>query len=345
MRGFYRTHYDCHETGQKKLAATTHFEATEARRAFPCWDEPALKATFSIQVSAPKNCTALSNMPMVEETQDAEEPDEYRVCHFEKTPIMSTYLVAFVVGEFECIETNEMDVAVRVWTPVGKSEQGQFALETSSKALKFYTELFGIPYPLPKYDSIAIPDFEMVAMENWGLAIYRDSALLVDKANTSSATKQFVAKIVTHETSHLWFGNLVTMEWWTHLWLKEGFASFMQNLCSDKLHPEFDLWTQFAGDVMIPALGLDALQNSHPIEVQVNDPDEVSEIFDEISYSKGASIIRMLHNYIGKEAFRFVTKQRKKALQSELQNLLYNKNTDETSVVSNGPLPRSILDA
>ena len=308
MRGFYRSQYVCHKTGSKKFAATTHFEATDARRAFPCWDEPSLKATFSIKVSAAKNCTVLSNMPLTKETEDDEGPDAYRVCHFDKTPLMSTYLVAFIVGEFECVESQTKDVMVRVWTLKGKSEQGQFALETASKALDFYAELFGIPYPLPKYDCIAIPDFEMVAMENWGLAIYRDSALLVDPMNTSGATKQYVAIIVCHETAHLWFGNLVTMEWWTHLWLKEGFASFMENFCTDILYPEFDLWTQFARDVMIPALDLDALQNSHPIEVQVGHPEEVQEIYDDISYYKGASIIRMLHNYIGNEAFRFAAK-------------------------------------
>jgi len=218
---------------------------------------------------------------------------------------MSTYLVAFIVGEFEAVEATTPDgILVRVWTPMGKTKQGQFALDTSVKSITYYKEFFGVSYPLPKYDCIAIADFQMGAMENWGLVTFRETAVLVDPTNTSQKTKQWVAIVVTHEMAHQWFGNLVTMEWWTHLWLNEGFASFMENTCTADLYPHFDIWTQFVSDTMIQALELDALKNSHAIEVEVGHPAEVDEIFDNISYNKGASVIRMLHNFIGNEAFK-----------------------------------------
>lgn len=221
---------------------------------------------------------------MIEETKDEENPIAYRVCHFDKSPKMSTYLVAFIVGEFEAVEGKSKDgVLVRVYTPMGKTEQGKFALETSIKAITYYKDFFGVAYPLPKYDCIAIADFQMGAMENWGLVTFRETAVLVDPKNTSAQTKQWVAIVVTHEMAHQWFGNLVTMEWWTHLWLNEGFASFMENTCTNDLFPEMDIWTQFVSDTLIPALELDALKNSHPIEVEVGHPSEVEEIFDNIS--------------------------------------------------------------
>ncbi len=209
MKGFYRSKY-VHE-GETRYAATTQFEATDARRCFPCWDEPALKATFSLNVSAPKNRVVLSNMPCIDETKDEEDPIAYRVCHFDKSPIMSTYLVAIIVGEFEACETKSKEgIMVRVWTQVGKTEQGQFSLECSSRAITYYKDFFGVEYPLPKYDCIAIADFQMGAMENWGLVTFRESAVLVDPANTSANTKQWVTIVVTHEMAHQWFGECLT---------------------------------------------------------------------------------------------------------------------------------------
>ena len=260
---------------------------------------------------------------MIKETEDEEDPSAYRVCHFDKSPLMSTYLVAFIVGEFEAVEgKSKDDILVRVYTPMGKTEQGKFALETSIRAITYYKDFFGVSYPLPKYDCIAIADFQMGAMENWGLVTFRESAVLVDPKNTSAKTKQWVAIVVTHEMAHQWFGNLVTMEWWTHLWLNEGFASFMENTCTNDLFPEMDIWTQFVSDTLIPALELDALKNSHPIEVEVGHPSEVDEIFDNISYNKGASVIRMLHSFIGDEAFKagmkhYLTKFQYKNTQTE----------------------------
>lgn len=224
---------------------------------------------------------------------------------FETTPKMSTYLVAVVIGEFDYIEDKTSDgVLVRVYTPKGKKEQGQFALEVATKVLPYYHNYFEISYPLPKMDLIAIADFSAGAMENWGLVTYRETCLLVDPQNTATVRKQWIALVVGHELAHQWFGNLVTMEWWDDLWLNEGYASFVEFLCVAYLFPEYDIWTQFVTDIHIKALELDALRNSHPIQVPVGHPSEIGEIFDDISYCKGASVLRMLHSYIGDADFR-----------------------------------------
>ncbi|KYN42922.1 Puromycin-sensitive aminopeptidase [Trachymyrmex septentrionalis] len=300
MKGFYRSKYSG-EDGTVEYAAVTQFEPTDARRCFPCWDEPALKATFDITLKVPIGLTALSNMPLKSKVTNG----NCETLTFERTPIMSTYLVAVVVGDFDYIEDMSSDgVLVRVYVPKSKKEQGQFALEVATKVLPYYKTYFGIAYPLPKIDLIAIADFSSGAMENWGLVTYRETCLLVDPQNTSAVRKQWIALIVAHELAHQWFGNLVTMEWWTHLWLNEGYASFVEFLCVAHLFPEYDIWTQFVTDTYIRALELDALKNSHPIEVPVGHPSEIDEIFDDISYHKGASVIRMLHAYIGDDDFR-----------------------------------------
>uniref|UniRef100_U3KGK1 Aminopeptidase n=1 Tax=Ficedula albicollis TaxID=59894 RepID=U3KGK1_FICAL len=240
------------------------FKATDARRAFPCWDEPAIKATFDISLVVPKDRVALSNM------------------------------VSFKFSIFH----SSLAVLVRIYTPVGKAEQGRFALEVAAKTLPFYKDYFNVPYPLPKIDLIAIADFAA------GKVTRFITALLIDPKNSCSSSRQWVALVVGHELAHQWFGNLVTMEWWTHLWLNEGFASWIEYLCVDHCFPEYDIWTQFVSADYTRAQELDALDNSHPIEVSVGHPSEVDEIFDAISYSKGASVIRMLHDYIGDEDFR-----------------------------------------
>ncbi|XP_073968531.1 puromycin-sensitive aminopeptidase [Rhodnius prolixus] len=300
MKGFYRSNISSAD-GEQIYAAVTQFEPTDARRCFPCWDEPAIKAVFEVTVSAPKDKVALSNMPVASESIDGDN----RVVRFAPTPIMSTYLVAVVVGDFDHVEDKSEDgVLVRVYTPVGVKDQGRFALYVATKVLPFYKEYFQIAYPLPKIDLVAIADFSAGAMENWGLVTYRQSCLLVDTENTSASRKQWIAIVVGHELAHQWFGNLVTMEWWTHLWLNEGYATFVENLCVAHLFPEYDIWTQFVSDMYIRALELDCLKNSHPIEVPVGHPSEIDEIFDDISYNKGASVIRMLHRYIGDNDFR-----------------------------------------
>lgn len=301
LKGLYRSKYTSHDTNEERYCAVTQFEACDAHRCFPCWDDPAIKATFDITLSVPKNRVALSNMPVKHEEDLS---DGNRLVKFETTPIMSTYLVAIVVGEFDFIEDfTPKGIKVRVYTPVGKQAQGQFALEVAVKVLPYYEEYFNMPYPLPKMDLIAIGSFAAGAMENWGLVTYRETCLLVDQLMTSTQRKQWIALVVAHELAHQWFGNLVTMEWWTHLWLNEGYATFVEFLCVASLFPEYDMWTQFVTETWSPALKLDALKNSHPIEVPVGHPLEVDEIFDDISYSKGASVIRMLHRYIGDSDF------------------------------------------
>ncbi|XP_008559136.1 puromycin-sensitive aminopeptidase isoform X1 [Microplitis demolitor] len=301
MKGLYRSKY--HGGKSNESAAVTYLCPTSARRVFPCWDEPKIKATFSLKIVVPlsKRLVALSNMPV----EKVEKKGELEILKFQKTPVMSTYLVAVVIGEFDYLEDKTVDgTVVRVYTPKSKQEQGRFALEVATKVLPYYNKYFGISYPLPKMDLIAIADFSAGAMENWGLVTYRETCLLVDPQNTSAASKQWIALVVGHELAHQWFGNLVTMEWWTHLWLNEGYASFVEFLCVAHLFPEYDIWTQFVTDTHIKALELDGLKNSHPIEVPVGHPTEIDEIFDDISYNKGASVIRMLHSYIGDEDFR-----------------------------------------
>lgn len=303
LRGFYWVKFKG-QNGEDRFGGVTHFEATDARRAFPCWDEPALKACFDLTLIVPKDLTALSNTNIVSEADWPEDPSLHAIT-FATTPKMSTYLVAFVLGEYDYIEGTSQDgVVVRIYAPKGKQEQGKYALEVATRALPYYKDYFGIAYPLPKMDLIAVPDLAAAAMENWGLITHRESALLVDELNTSAERKQNIALTVTHEIAHQWFGNLVTMEWWTHLWLNEGFASFIEFLSVDHLFPKYHIWTQFATDSYAQAMELDALQNSHPIEVPVRHPSEIDEIFDDISYHKGASVIRMLHNYIGDDKFR-----------------------------------------
>ncbi len=304
MRGFYRSKYTIGQGKNQKEhhMATTQFEATDARRAFPCFDEPAHKATFHVSLVVPKGKTAISNTLPV---SVMEHSTGLEVVKFAPTPKMSTYLLAFIVGDFEYLESKtKRGVRVRVYTTPGKKFQATFALECAVKTLDFYEEYFDIKYPLPVLDMIAIPDFSSGAMENWGAITYRESALLVDPEHSSLGNKQWVALVVAHELAHQWFGNLVTMEWWTHLWLNEGFASYIEYLAVDKLFPKWDIWTQFSTNDLGVALRLDALMHTHPIEIPVHHPDEIGEIFDEVSYSKGASIIRMLASYIGEKNFR-----------------------------------------
>ena len=301
LRGFYRSRYTDSD-GNEKYLATTQFEATDARRAFPCWDEPAIKATFKVTLIIPSDLVAVSNMSIVRESEA--EPGLKKL-EFGETPIMSTYLLAFIIGELSCVErTAEDGTIVRVYTTRGKEEQGRFALDVSVDLLGYLNEYFGIPYPLEKMDHIAIPDFAAGAMENWGAITYREIAILVDPENTSAGTKQIVASIVSHEMAHQWFGNLVTMAWWDALWLNESFASWMGDKAVDHLFPEWDTWTSFVSEDTTRALSLDGLKNSHPIHQEVKNPAEIGQLFDAISYSKGGSVLRMLEDFLGSENFR-----------------------------------------
>lgn len=316
MAGFYRSKFT-NLLGKEEFMAVTQFEPTDARRAFPCWDEPNAKATFSITLIVDGRYTALSNMNVVSESLSGSR----KTVSFAKTPIMSTYLIAFVVGALEFVEaTNQNGTLVRVYAPPGLSQQGKFALECGTKTLDFFTKYFDTPYPLPKMDMVAIPDFGSGAMENWGLVTYRTVYLLYDEENSSTKTKQNIAYVVGHELAHQWFGNLVTMDWWTDLWLNEGFATWVGTLAADFLFPEWNSWREFIVDDHASGLKLDALRSSHPIEVDVRNPAEINQIFDAISYSKGAAVIRMLVSYLGEADF-------KSGMQSYLRKHMYGNAT------------------
>jgi puromycin-sensitive aminopeptidase len=218
---------------------------------------------------------------------------------------MSTYLLAFIVGEFDKIEARTTtDTLVRVFTAPGKAEEGRFALDVAVKTLPYYARYFGVGYPLPKLDMVAIPDFSAGAMENWGLVTYRETAIYVNPATTSAAAQQYVALVVAHELSHQWFGNLATMQWWTDLWLNEGFATWVEYLAVDHIFPEWQIWHQFISSDFTRALKLDGLESSHPVEVEIADSADVDSIFDVISYSKGSCVVRMLVDYLGEQSFR-----------------------------------------
>ncbi len=311
LRGFYRSQYEY--KGKTMRIATTQFESTDARRAFPCFDEPSHKAVFQVSLVIPKHLTAISNTIELPESsatpQGVDHKPGYKVINFAPTPKMSTYLLAYIIGDFEYIETKtkakgQNGVTIRIFTTPGKKHQAKFALEVAKKSLEFLNDYFKVPYPLPILDLIAIPDFSAGAMENWGAVTFRESALLADENHTAFANRQQIAETIAHELVHQWFGNLVTMEWWTHLWLNESFASFMSYLVLEDLFPQWHIWTRFVMNDHANALQLDSLENTHPIEVEVHHPNQISEIFDAISYDKGASVLRMLMHYIGPENFR-----------------------------------------
>jgi tricorn protease interacting factor F2/3 len=298
LLGFYRSQYK--QGGKTKYLATTQFEAADARRAFPCWDEPKAKATFEISIIADNKFTAISNMPV----KSKKKLDGKTLYKFGKTPVVSTYLIYLGVGEFEYLTGKIGKVQIRVVTTKGHKSKGKFSLELGKKLLTSYEKYFGIRYPLPKLDLIAIPDFAAGAMENWGAITFRETILLYDPKTSSTRTKQFIAEVISHEIAHMWFGNLVTMKWWNDLWLNESFATFMATKFVDKFYPEWDMWNQFVEDAMNVAMSLDSLKTTHPIDVKVNSTSEIREIFDAISYDKGGCVLRMLEHYVGEPNFQ-----------------------------------------
>lgn len=312
LRGLYRSRYL--HNGQTKHLAVSQFEATDARRMIPCFDEPAHKSKFILEVVVPKDLQTVSNTVPDKITPHL---PGYKIVRFKPTPNMSSYLLALIVGELEHLQgSSKRKVKIRVHTTPGKKAQAKFALDFTKQALDYLENYFGIKYPLPVLDLLAIPDFSAGAMENWGAITFRETLLLVDEDNSPFSQKQRVAEVIAHELVHQWFGNLVTMEWWTHLWLNESFATYMAYHVVDAIYPEWNYWTKFALDEQAFALQQDSLHATHPIEVPVHHPDEISEIFDAISYAKGASVLRMLENYIGADNF-------KKGLSKYLKNHSY----------------------
>lgn len=301
MAGFYRS-----KRRDGKYLAVTQFEATDARRALPCFDEPALKAEFSVTLIADQDMTCLSNMDVAStSTIDSKVSGGKRqAVKFNRSPRMSTYLLAFIIGELKSISTDKFRLPIKVYmTPEQNEEDGKFALEVAAKTLAFYEKAFQAPYPLPKMDMVAIPDFAAGAMENWGLVTYRVVDLLFDQKTSSAATRERVAEVVQHELAHQWFGNLVTMDFWDGLWLNEGFATWMSWYSCNEFYPEWKVWETFVIDTLQGALGLDGLRSSHPVEVPVHRAEDINQIFDSISYSKGSAVLRMISKYLGEETF------------------------------------------
>ncbi|XP_069481325.1 aminopeptidase N-like [Ambystoma mexicanum] len=305
LAGFYRSEYM--EGGQKRIIATTQMQAPDARKAFPCFDEPAMKATFNITLIYKPQFVALSNMPNISTTTVQADGATWHVTTFEKTPRMSTYLLAFIVCDFDYVEDLNT-TQIRIWgrTKAIQENQGEYALNVTGPILKFFADYYRVPYPLPKSDQIALPDFNAGAMENWGLVTYRETALLYDPLISSIGNKERVATIIAHELAHQWFGNLVTVRWWNDLWLNEGFASYVEYLGADHAEPTWNITDLIVLNDVHKVMAVDALASSHPLtsrEEEVNTPAEISELFDSITYSKGASVIRMLSGFLTEPLF------------------------------------------
>ncbi|MGB5186828.1 MAG: M1 family metallopeptidase, partial [Acidimicrobiia bacterium] len=300
LRGFYRSVYT-DPNGVEKTIATTQFEATEARRAFPCWDEPDLKATYGVTLVVDDGLTAISNGAEAERTDVGGGKVAVR---FVDTIKMSTYLVAFIIGELEVTDPIDVDGnPLRIVYPPGKGRLTDFALDVAAHSLRYYAEYYDIPYPGGKMDKIAIPDFAWGAMENMGAVTYRETALLVDPRTATQTEMMRVAEVIAHEIAHMWFGDLVTMKWWNGIWLNEAFATFASMKCIDAYRPDWKLWLTFSSD-RVHSMETDALAATRPIEIPVASPEEANAMFDSLTYEKGASVLRMLEQYLGEEAFR-----------------------------------------
>ncbi len=300
LTGFYRSTY-VDPDGVTQTIATSQMEATDARRAFPCFDEPSKKAIFDITLIVPEHLEAYSNSPVVSEVRPG---DGTKVITYAPTMKMSTYLVAFVVGPFEATEAIDVDgVPVRIVYPKGKGKLAPFALEIAAFSLRYFSDYFGIPYPGDKLDLVAIPDFAFGAMENLGCVTFRETALLVDPATASRNEVERVADVVAHEIAHMWFGDLVTMDWWEGIWLNEAFATFMEVKCVDAFRPNWKRWVSF-GISREMAMAIDGLHATRPIEFEVISPADARGMFDLLTYEKGGSVLRMLEQYLSEEIFR-----------------------------------------
>lgn len=324
MSGFYRSDFLNTNTGEPQFMLSTQFEATDARRAFPCFDEPELKATFDVSIVAPSNYTVLSNMPLLTSKKLTEH--DLIMHRFHTTPRMSTYLVAWALGEFEYIQTEttkdiyptldgystedgssktQGKLPIRVYTAKGKAYQGKFALSVASKVIDFFSGLFEIPYPLPKLDLLCVETYSHNAMENFSLITFRPTALLYDGDVEvgDSLALQKIAYVVSHEIAHQWFGNLVTMKWWDELWLNEGFATWVGYYAVAEFFPEWDVPAMMMWKSHAVALELDSLKESHPVKVDVRNAKDIDQVFDSISYLKGCSILEMISGFLGESVF------------------------------------------
>ncbi len=299
LRGFYMSTYQ-DESGVDHKIGTTQFESTDARRAFPCFDEPEFKAVFSVTLKVEKDLFTVSNTAIKKLTKS----ETHDIYQFEDTIKMSTYLVAFIIGPFEA--TKEIDVEgvpLRIIHALGKAHLVNFAIQTAEFALKYFSDYFGRPYPGDKLDMVAIPDFASGAMENLGCITYREALLLVNEEEATQAELTRIADVVMHEIAHMWFGDLVTMKWWNGIWLNEAFATFMATKAVDKFNPKWERWVEF-GIEKSAAFDVDSLHSTRPIEFEVVSPDDASAMFDLLTYEKGGAVLRMLEQYVGEDSFR-----------------------------------------
>jgi aminopeptidase N len=301
MHGMYPCYFD--HNGLKKELLATQFESHHAREVFPCIDEPEAKATFDVTLETENNIQVLGNMPVKEQSRKT----GHLITTFETTPIISSYLLAWVVGELhKKTAYTKNGVEVNAWaTPAQPDTSLDFALDIAIRSIDFFENYFGTNYPLSKCDNVALPDFSSGAMENWGLITYREIAMLADPKTTSISSKQYAATVIAHELSHQWFGNLVTMKWWNDLWLNESFATFIEYLAVDSIEPNWNIWLDFASYECAAALRRDSLAGVQPVQTDVNHPDEINTLFDgAIVYAKGARLIKMLQHYVGNDNFR-----------------------------------------
>ncbi len=300
LRGFYRSTYR-DDAGTEHVIATTQMQATDCRRAFPCWDEPDFKAVFGVTLVIDPALLAVSNQPEIERR---ERPGGKVAVRFADTMVMSTYLVAFVVGPLEASDVVDVDgIPLRIIHVPGKGHLTGFGLDIGAFALRWFQDYYGIPYPADKVDLLALPDFAAGAMENLGCITFRENVLLVDRATATMGEQQLVADVVAHELAHMWFGDLVTMRWWNGIWLNEAFATFMELAACDAYRPDWSRWTSF-GLERSAALETDSLRSTRPVEYEVRSPRECEGMFDVLTYQKGGALLRMLEQYLGAERFR-----------------------------------------
>jgi puromycin-sensitive aminopeptidase len=300
LRGFYRSSFK-DDDGVEHVLAATQMEATHARRAFPCWDEPDLKAVFGVTLVVPDDLLAVSNGAEVSRAPSGEGRVAIR---FSDTIPMSTYLVAFIVGPLEATAPIDVDgTPLRIIHPPNRGHLTSYALDAAAFTLRYFTEWFAIPYPGDKLDLVAIPDFAFGAMENLGCVTFRERLLLIDPEASTHNERLAVVDVIAHELAHMWFGDLVTMKWWNGIWLNEAFATFMEMLATDAYRPDWQRWVSFGVD-RSPALDTDALRETRPIEYPVVSPNDAEGMFDVLTYQKGAAVVRMLEQYLGAERFR-----------------------------------------